>query len=391
MTHSRKAFPARPEVLVLQGGGALGAYQAGVFETLSARDHHPHWVAGISIGAINAAIIAGNPPERAIGRLRAFWDRVSSELTAMAPIGPVQARRWFSEAAANIVATIGVPGFFRPVLPMLAPPFVGGEQVSLYDTEPLRDTLLELIDFKRLNEGPMRLSLGAVNVLTGNLTWFDNRERTIGPEHIMASGALPPGFPPVMVDGEPYWDGGLVCNTPMQYVIDEAEPLDLTIYQIDLFPARGPMPQDISAAIQRDKDIRYSSRTRRNTDAVQRLEELRLAASRLCERLPQELRDDPDFRALTSIEAPGRFRVLLLINRREDFESWSMDFEFSRASVNARWQAGRLDAALSLDSPMWIGRDDERRGMITYDLLNPAGPRVRDAPGTYQAHHGSGF
>lgn len=383
--------PTHPDALVLQGGGALGAYQAGVFETLAARGHYPDWVAGISIGAINAAIIAGNRPDQAVSRLRAFWEMVSSELLAPAPIGPVQARRWFSETAASMVAGFGVPGFFRPFVPIMAPFMTGYEQVSLYDTEPLRATLIDLIDFDRLNTGPVRLSLGAVNVLTGNLTWFDNRERTIGPEHIMASGALPPGFPPVMVDGEPYWDGGLVCNTPLQYLIDEAEPLDLTIYQVDLFPARGPLPEDISAVIQRDKDIRYSSRTRRNTDAVQRLEELRLAASRLRGRLPDELRDDPDFRMLTQIEPPGRFRVLHLINRREAFESWSMDFEFSRASVEVRWQAGAEDAARSLDHPSWAGRDCERRGMITYDLLNPDGSRVRDAQGTLLAHHRSGF
>lgn len=365
-----KTPSSRPEILVLQGGGALGAYQAGVYDALHARGTEPQWCAGISIGAINAAIIAGNAPDDRVAQLRGFWELVSAHLPAMAPADSGPLRRLFNESAANIVAAFGAPGFFQPRLPQ---PFA----TSIYDTAPLRDTLLDLIDFDRINAREMRLSVGAVNVLTGNLTWFDNHTHTIAPEHIMASGALPPGFGAVEIDGVPYWDGGLVSNTPLQYVLDEAERCDMTIYQIDLFHARGELPRDLSEVLQREKDIRYSSRTRFNTDAMQGLEELRLAAARLAEKLPEELRDDPDLAALTAIEGPGAVRVLHIINRREGHESYSKDYEFSRATVNDHWRTGAEDAAASLGHDLWAKRDQERRGVLTYDLTNPLGPRVR--------------
>lgn len=374
-----------PEVLVLQGGGALGAYQAGVFETLHAQGHHPGWVAGISIGAINAAIIAGNEPGRCVERLRDFWDLVSSDLAAVAPADSGPLRRWFNEASSAMVAMMGAPGFFRPRSPLSFVPGGLSQAISIYDTAPLHGTLLELVDFDLLNEGAMRLSIGAVNVQTGNMCWFDNRETTIGPEHIMASGALPPGFPPVIIDGVPYWDGGLVSNTPLQFVIDEAEACDLTIYQVDLFHARGAVPRDLSEVLQREKDIRYSSRTRLNTDALQTLEELRLSAARLVRKLPPELLDDPDLIALTGIEQPGAIAIMHLINRPEMFQTHSKDYEFSRATVNDHWRSGREDAEASLAHPLWQKRDTARRGMITYDLTNPDGPRVRDAHATSMA------
>lgn len=365
-----KSNLAHPEILVLQGGGALGAYQAGVYEALHAQGAEPAWCAGISIGAINAAIIAGNAPDDRVAKLHAFWDRISAHLPAIPPADCGPMRRLFNESAANIVAAFGAPGFFKPRLPQASP-------TSIYDTEPLRATLLDLVDFDRINAGDMRLSVGAVNVLTGNLTWFDNRTHTIAPEHIMASGALPPGFDAVDVDGVPYWDGGLVSNTPLQYVLDEAERCDMTIYQVDLFHARGDKPSDLSEVLQREKDIRYSSRTRFNTDAVQRLEELRLAAARLVEKLPEDLRDDPDVQALAAIHAPGAVRVLHLINRRESHESNTKDYEFSRATMNDHWRSGGKDAAASLAHSLWRKRDQQGRGVVTYDLTNPMGPRVR--------------
>ena len=368
--------PSVPQVLVLQGGGALGAYQAGVFEALHDKGHHPDWVAGISIGAINSAIIAGNAPDEAVGKLRAFWDLVSSELVAIAPADSGPLRRWFNESSAAMVASLGVPGFFRPRVPGLP----AGN--SIYDTSPLKQTLEDLIDFERLNQGPIRFSVGAVNVLSGNLVWFDNRERTIGPEHIMASGALPPGFPPVEVDGQPYWDGGLVSNTPLQFVIDEAPGADMTVYQVDLFHTRGTMPVDLADVSQREKDIRYSSRTRLNTDLLQQVKALRLAANRLAKKLPAEFADDPDLAALTRQPEPGAVSIMHLINRRELYETYSKDYEFSRATVNEHWKTGAQDARLSLDHRCWKERDRSRQGLITYDLRNPDGARVRDAEGT---------
>lgn len=376
MSHGGATSPGeRPDILCLQGGGALGAYQAGVYETLYEREMRPDWMAGISIGAINAAIIAGNRPGDCIANLRTFWHKVSSEVIGITPADDGPARRWFNEVSAATIAAFGAPGFFRPRLP---DPFA----VAMYDTAPLRETLLELVDFDLLNDSPVRFSVGAVNVRTGNLCWFDNRAQTITPEHVMASGALPPGFPAVEIDGEYYWDGGLVSNTPLQHVLDVAPRCDMTIYQVDLFHARGDLPGDLSAVLQREKDIRYSSRTRFNTDAMQELEELRLSTAKLIDALPEELREHEAVQKLAGLEQPGAVCVLHLINRRERYESYSKDYEFSRATVNEHWKTGRENAACSLDHGLWQDRDLHRRGVVTFDLTNPDGARVRDASGT---------
>ena len=369
---SKPQVPAERErcVLVLQGGGALGAYQAGVFEALEAAGHDPSWVAGISIGAVNAAIIAGNPPERRVDRLRAFWDRASSRVPFPALFADGWGRRLFNEVASGIVAMTGIPGFFTPwaVPPWLALP--GSiEAISLYDTAPLRETLLKLVDFDLLNNGPMRFSIGAVHVLTGNFTYFDNRERLIGPEHVMASGALPPGFPAIMIDGEPYWDGGIVSNTPLQYVLDMREGgAPLLVFQVDLFSARGMMPRTLAEAAQREKDIRFSSRTRLTTDQQRRIETMASAAARLALRLPENLKDDPDLAALIGEAVDHPVTILHLINRGEDYESQGKDYEFSRTTINGHWASGRRDVERSLASPRWKNRNLPDCGIVTLDL-----------------------
>ena len=257
-------------VLVLQGGGALGAYQGGAYEALAEGGQIPDWVAGISIGAINGAIIAGNPPERRVERLRQFWDLVSSNLIAMPLNSDDTSRRIFNETSAAFVASSGAPGFFAPRFPpaLFMPPG-SVDAISVYDTTPLHATLFDLIDFNLLNSGAVRLSVGAVQVRTGNFKYFDSARETITPDHIMASGALPPGFPPIVIDGEAYWDGGLVSNTPLQYVLDGGGPReDMCVFQIDLFSASGPLPESLFDVAQREKEIRYSSRTRFNTDMI---------------------------------------------------------------------------------------------------------------------------
>jgi NTE family protein len=267
MSRSRQAGRnARDEktVLVLQGGGALGAYQAGVYEALAESGHAPDWISGISIGALNAALIAGNPPERRIDRLREFWEMVSSRLLAEPTIPGEQARSLFNEASASFAAMFGLPGFFEPRIPpaIVFPP--GASQaLSVYETQPLRRTIEKLVDFDLINAGQVRFSIGAVNLRTGNFDYFDNRRQPIGPEHIMASGALPPGFPPIEIDGEFYWDGGLVSNTPLQYVLDETPRPDMLIFQVDLFSARGPMPRTLSEVSDRSppRTARAGSRT----------------------------------------------------------------------------------------------------------------------------------
>ena len=235
-------------VLVLQGGGALGSYQAGAFQALCRAGFEPEWVAGISIGAINSAIIAGNEPAKRVDRLKEFWDMVSSPVS-WNPVGSGdRARTFFNETSAALIATFGVPGFFTPRLPP-APLWPPGspESQSYYDTSPLKKTLERLVDFDRINDLKTRLSVGAVGVTSGNFRYFDNYEfkklgKKIGPEHIMASGALPPGFPSIVIEGEHYWDGGISSNTPLDFVLDEEVDRDLLIFQVDLFSARGLLP-----------------------------------------------------------------------------------------------------------------------------------------------------
>lgn len=356
-------------MLVLQGGGALGAYQAGVYEALASKGHHPEWIAGISIGAINGALIAGNAPEDRIDRLREFWHRVSSHLMLPAPAKEGVSRRWYNEVSAALVMMTGAPGMFQPHLvhPSFAWPG-SPEALSYYDTRPLRDTLLELVDFDRVNTGGMRFSIGAVNVLTGNFSYFDNTECTIGPEHVMASGALPPGFAPVLIDGEPYWDGGLVSNTPLQYVLDVRPDCNMTIFQVDLFSARGTMPETLTDVLQREKDIRYSSRTRLNTDLGKALERMHGAARRLADKLPPELQNDPDLKLLLRARHDGAVTILHLINRCQSFESQSKDYEFSRQSIDEHWACGNADTEHSLEHPRWRERAVHDTGVVTFDL-----------------------
>jgi NTE family protein len=356
-------------VLVLQGGGALGAYQAGVFEALATAEFSPEWVAGISIGAINAALIAGNPPERRVAALRAFWELASGRVPFPAPFEDGWGRKLFNEAAAATVALTGVPGFFTPrwQMPWMALPG-SAQAISLYDTAPLRETLVKLVDFDLLNDGPMRFSVGAVNVLTGNFVYFDNRDRRIEPEHVMASGALPPGFAPVVIDGEPYWDGGIVSNTPLQYVLDERDGQPLLVFQVDLFSARGMMPRSLAEATQREKDIRFSSRTRLNTDVHARIADLEAVIARLLPRVPDALQDDPDIVALRDLQCSGPVTIMHLINRAEDYDSQGKDYEFSRATLTEHWRSGKADVTRSLASPRWRRRVPPKSGIVTLDL-----------------------
>ncbi len=327
--------------LVLQGGGALGAYQAGVFEELQAIDVAPTWVAGVSIGAINAALIAGNAPDRRLDRLHEFWDLVSSGPARLAPAFEGQ-RALFNQWSANWAATFGVPGFYRPrVPPAVLQPEGSADALSVYDSGALRSTLERLVDFDRINAKSMRLSVGAVDVETGNSKWFDNcRGATIGPEHIMASGALPPAFGPVAIDGRSYWDGGILSNTPLQYVLDERDDARLLVVQVDLFPSRGPLPANLSGVLQRYKDILYSSRSRFTTEKIAEMQRLRGALRRLIRRLPADLRDDPDLRALDATLHTQRVDIVHLIYRQRAFESESKDYEFSRPSMTEHWQGG---------------------------------------------------
>jgi NTE family protein len=368
-------------VLVLQGGGALGAYQGGAYQALAAAGELPAWVAGISIGAINAAIIAGNPPARRVERLRKFWDLVSSRLLMPPLAGDAISRKIFNEASAAFVATGGAPGFFDPRFPpALAMPAGSSEALSLYDTSPLKATLLDLVDFDLLNSGDVRLSIGAVQVRTGNFRYFDTNDGAIGPEHIMASGALPPGFAPVMIDGEAYWDGGLVSNTPLQYVLDGDCPReDMCVFQIDLFAAKGPMPQTLFDLNQREKDIRFSSRTRLNTDVFRELQTIRRAIRRLDDTLPEKFKSSLDWHVLSSLSCDAAITIVHLIHRRAPYTTQSSDYEFSRFTVNEHWRDGFKDVQRTFAHPEWQNRQRPTDGVMVLDLTKELEP---SAPGT---------
>ncbi len=358
-------------ILVLQGGGALGAYQAGVFESLAKVYCEPTWVAGISIGAINAALIAGNPAAHRVDRLREFWELVSSALPTPLIGASTTAREALNESHASQVMLFGVPGFFKPRFPP-APFQPAGtlEAISYYDTSPLAETLERLVDFERINSGAVRLSVGAVNVRTGNFEYFDSAKQPLDVRHIMASGALPPGFAPVEIDGEHYWDGGLVSNTPLQYVLDQPGQRHRVVFQVDLFAARGALPTNLGEVTEREKDIRFSSRTRLNTTNEMDRQLIAQAAQRLIAKLPPALRDDPDVRALSRVRCERAVDVVHLIYRSKHYESQSKDYEFSRLSMHEHWDAGRADMAHTLHDPRWLQRERNAHGVHVFDLTS---------------------
>ena len=369
-------------VLVLQGGGALGSYQAGAYQALCHFDFEPDWVAGISIGAINAAIIAGNAPEKRVGRLKEFWDLVSSPV----PWNPVasgdRGRSLFNETSAALIATFGVPGFFQPRFPP-APLWPQGspQALSYYDTAPLRKTLERLVDFDRINDLKTRLSVGAVSVTTGNFRYFDNVEfkklgKKIGPEHIMASGALPPGFPSVEIEGEHFWDGGISSNTPLDYVLDEDIADDLLIFQVDLFSARGSLPVSLLEAAEREKDIRFSSRTRLNTDKNKQIHNARMAVRELIGKLPDYLKNDPSVELLRNAAKENTVTVVHLIYRSKNYESSSKDYDFSHVGMVEHWSAGERDVHLSMRHEDWLERPQSGETMMTYDLTGDGTPTL---------------
>jgi NTE family protein len=361
--------------LLLQGGGALGAYQAGVYEALAEADLHPDWVAGISIGAINGALIAGNAPETRTDKLRAFWQGITAEpwWRSGAPTSSLlrgdAARQWLNQMNAAAALVAGAPGFFVPRFPppWLHPPGTA-DATSFYDTSSLRAMLERLIDFDRINSGGIRFSVGAVNVRSGNFVYFDTKTHTIAPEHIMASGALPPGLPAVEIEGEHYWDGGLVWNTPLRWVVDSRPRLDTLAFQVDLWSARGEPPRTIAEVSTRQKEIQYSSRTRAGTDSFKHAQRLRRAAANLLEKLPQHLQDSPEAQLLRPNTCHKVYNIVHLIYRARNYEGHAKDYDFSRASMQEHWRAGYYDAARTLRHPEVLERPTNHEGVFTFDL-----------------------
>ncbi len=366
---------ADPQVLlVLQGGGALGSYQAGVFEALAEAGKVPSWVAGVSIGAINAALIAGNPPERRVERMQAFWERITAHTRFWPQMNMPGWEMVEQKLGAAGAMLLGQPGFFHPRNPLewLPADWLGGHApVSFYETTGLRDTLEELVDFDRINAGPMRLSVGAVNVESGNLAYFDTAQMRIGPEHVMASGALPPGLSSVEIDGQSYWDGGLVSNTPLQYVLAERQRHHSLIFQVDLFPARGRRPTNLDEVGEREKDIRFSSRTRTGTNDAGERQNRRRQVRVFLDRLPEHLRDDPVASRLRDFACGALVDVVHLIYRPDVPQGAMKDFQFDRGTMQRRWAQGLSDARVSLAAAPWMAPVGEDVGFRTFDAFAP--------------------
>jgi NTE family protein len=355
MTHG--IIPARPASydkkvgLVLQGGGALGSYQAGVYEALSSSGYTPDWVAGISIGATNAAIIAGNAPKDRVHRLRSFWEAITAPTmfwpNAIGALGVWQ--RW---TGAVMAVAFGQPGFFSPSSQTWPP---SNKRVSYYSTSALKSTLERLVDFDRINAGrEIRLSVGAVNVESGDFAYFDSRDMTICAEHIMASGALPPGFPPIEIDSEEYWDGGLVSNTPLQYMVDYFPRHSRLIFQVDLFPARARhRPTTLDEVQERDRDIRYSSRTRLATNMLRERHDVRHAINELYKLLPSEIARTAQAKRLLDRGCVTTMDIVQLIYRPDEPQGSLKD------SV-PRWSCVG-NKALLMRRPLYKPRHGSRR------------------------------
>jgi len=372
----------RPErcgrvALVLQGGGALGAYQAGVYQAMHEAGLEPDWVSGVSIGAVNAAIIAGNKPENRLARLTTFWSRITDRTVwLLTPDGDIF-RQMRNATSAFYTMALGQPGFFAPhrLNPWLSP--AGAKSAtSYYDSSPLRDTLLELVDFDLLNKGGCRFSVGAVNVVTGNFIFFDNAQHKIGPEHIMASGALPPAFAPVQIGTDYFWDGGIVSNTPLQHLLAQDDDINSLVFQVDLFSASGALPRTMADVMGREKDIAYSSRTRQVTDMFQRLQRWKTRAYRALLKIPEADLTDEERAMRDKLARLPAHTILQLIYQQKSYEGNAKDYEFSRTSMREHWQSGHDDTGRTLTHKHWLEMPPENTGIVTHDIHRDREERV---------------
>ena len=363
MKNARHERPQRI-VLVLPGGGALGAYQAGVYEAISSAGLEPDWVIGTSIGAINSALIAGNPKERRLARLREFWHCVGQESL----LG-----NWAIVAA-------GVPAFFRPHLGRWAIPSarLGLEQAAYYSTEPLRRTLEELVDLDLPGQGGARLTVGAVGVTSGQMRYFDSRDTRVGVQHVMASGALPPAFPAVRIDGEAYWDGGIYSNTPIEPIFDDLPRRDSLIFAANLWQPRATEPQSIWEVMTRHKDIQSSSRAGPAIARLQKAHRLRRALRTLMAHWPKGVRmpEWPELEAEACGSTMHVVRLLAPVGAGEDFLK---DVDFSRAGIRRRWTAGYEDTMRVIERAPWKDPADPMEGLIVHE------PLPRDLPAALRA------
>jgi NTE family protein len=351
-------------VLVLQGGGALGAYQAGVYQALDEAGVEPDWVIGTSIGAINAGIIAGNRPENRLPRLRAFWDRMrhgpTTQLLAGVP-------GWGAPTANALTVLGGVPAFFRPnPWAFLGIPLTP-ETAGYYSTAPLEATLRDLIEADVLNACTTRLTVGAANVRTAEMRYFDSRDTPLSIRHIMASGALPPAFPAVRIDGELYWDGGILSNTPVEAVFDDNPRRSGLVFTVNIWQPHGPEPADIVGVMSRQKDLQYASRAKAQVLRQKQIHRLRHVIAELARMLPEETRDRPEVRRLAAFGCLTRMHVVRLLAPAIAGEDHTKDIDFSARGIRGRWEAGYADTLRVLEQKPWTHRFDPLEGFILHE------------------------
>ena len=352
-------------VLVLQGGGALGAYQVGVYEALHDAGIEPEWVIGTSIGAINAALIAGNPVERRMDSLNAFWRHVETPATVPGPLD------WLGmgNMVANMTTVVrGIPAFFEPNLAALrgTRATVGVEQASYYSTKPLRRTLGELVDFASLEGGKTRLTVGAVNACSGAMRYFDSREESLSVEHVMASGALPPAFPAVRINGEPYWDGGIYSNTPIEAVLDDKPRRDSLIFAVNVWHQSAPEPESIWQVMGRQKDIQFASRADSHIARQKQIHRLRHVIRELTRQLPAGKQSDPVVKELSSWGCGTTMHVAHLLAPRLEGEDHTKDIDFTPAGVKARREAGYVDTVKMIERSPWRAPTDPMEGVVEH-------------------------
>jgi NTE family protein len=377
-THRNLPQPKFEQIaFVLQGGGSLGSYQAGAYKALDEAGLRIDWIAGVSIGAINAAIIAGNRPEERVAKLQGFWNELSSEPWSQTWLRALP-REFFefedirivhNHLSATEAFTTGVTSFFKP---RLAPTWLWRngrpDAVSLYDTQPLRDALSRFVDFDRINSGAMRFSVSAVNIESGNFDYFDSTTDEIRAEHVLASAALPPMFPAVEIDGEFYWDGGLVSNTPLQWIAESHPQRDTLIFQVDLWNTRGQYPTDLAEVVTRQKEIQFASRTRASSDIIRRLQRLKNAVSEALADLPDDVCLLPSVRRLQEEAGQKVVRIVNLIYHAQPHQGATKDFEFSRLNIEDHWNTGYDDAVRTLRHPEALARPDHNAGVATFDV-----------------------
>jgi NTE family protein len=365
---ARPALPGQV-VLVLQGGGALGAYQAGVYEALHEAGIEPDWVVGTSIGAINGALIAGNPPEQRLERLRSFWKSIQRNSGA-------DVSEFFFPTLGNTVVNLmtmtrGLPAFFTPnpmaLFGHYAP--IGVANAAYYTTAPLRDTLARLVDLDYINGHHMRISLGAVKVCNGEMCYFDSRDETIAMEHVMASSAFPPAFPAIGINGDFYWDGGIYSNTPIEAVLDDNPRRDSLIFTVDVWNPEGPDPETLWQVAAREKEIMYASRAKSHLARQKQIHHLRHVIRELTRGMPEDLRTSPEVKELASWGCQTTMHIARLVAAGIDGEDHTKDIDFTQAGIDARWQAGYADTRRMLDLSPWTGPVDPVEGVVIHDIL----------------------